>query len=81
MVKLKTKLYCIHRFSTHKIVSFSKSQPWVYSQNIAKFSNIPKKYIFAATKAADLIRTGLCQFLASERFQLIGKRSIGYVTS
>ena len=31
MVKLKTKLYSIHRFSTQKFVSFSKSQPWVYS--------------------------------------------------
>ena len=29
-VKLKTD-YCIYKFSTHKVIAFSKSQPWVYS--------------------------------------------------
>ena len=38
-------LYCINKFSTHKITLFSKSQPWVYSYNSL---DILIKYILIA---------------------------------
>ena len=33
-------VYCIYRFSAHKIISFSKLQPEVYSSNILQISQI-----------------------------------------
>ena len=79
-VKNKTVLYS-QILNTQNCILFKISALGLFLKycQISQYSL--KKYIFAATKAADLIRTGLCQFLASERFQLIGKRSIGYVTS